>query len=228
MLGGIGVIMILIGIIGYYRVKHSRYRAVSEERASIARDIHDTVAQGYAGITLQLEAAEQTIDRDPERTRALLREALQLVRHSRDESHLSIDILRSMSRNDRLDVLVTHCIQQLRSASRATIEQQVSGEPATLSYKLVNNLFRIAQEALSNAVNHSGADKILVRVGYRKEGVLIEVQDDGKGFDPDNIPGPENGHFGLVGIRERCAAINARLELESTSSGTLIRVRADA
>ncbi len=228
MLGGIGVIVILIGIIGYYRVKHSRYRAVSEERASIARDIHDTVAQGYAGITLQLEAAEQTIDRDPERTRALLREALQLVRHSRDESHLSIDILRSMSRNDRLDVLVTHCIQQLRSASRATIEQQVSGEPATLSYKLVNNLFRIAQEALSNAVNHSGADKILVRVGYRKGGVLIEVQDDGKGFSLEDIPGPEKGHFGLVGIRERCAAINAKLELESTSSGTLIRVRADA
>lgn len=228
MLGGIGVILILLGIIGYYRIKHSRYRAVSEERASIARDIHDTVAQGYAGITLQLEAAEQTIDRDPERTKALLREALQLVRHSRDESHLSIDILRSMSRNDRLDVLVTHCIQQLRSASPATIEQHVSGEPTTLSYKLVNNLFRIAQEALSNAVNHSGAGTIVVRVGYRKGGVLIEVEDDGEGFNPLIIPGPEKGHFGLVGIRERCAAINAKLELESNSRGTLIRVRVDA
>jgi signal transduction histidine kinase len=228
MLAGIGIILILLGIIGYYRIKHSRYLAVSEERASIARDIHDTVAQGYAGITLQLEAAERTIDHDPERTKVLLNEALQLVRHSRDESHLSIDILRSMSRNDRLDVLVTHCIQQLRTASRAAIEQQVTGEPPTLSYKLVNNLFRIAQEALSNAVSHSGAARIDVRVGYRKGTVQIEVEDDGTGFDPGCIAGSEKGHFGLVGIRERCAAINAKLDVDSTSKGTLIRVRVDA
>jgi two-component sensor histidine kinase len=227
-LGGLGIILILLGIIGYYRIKHSRYLAVSEERASIARDIHDTVAQGYAGITLQLEAAEQTIERDPARTKALLKEALQLVRHSRDESHLSIDILRSMSRNDRLDVLVTHCVQQLRTASSAAIEQQVTGEPPILSYKLVNNLFRIAQEALSNAVSHSGAAKIDVRVGYHKGAVQIEVEDNGTGFDQECIAGPEKGHFGLVGIRERCAAINAKLDVDSTPNGTLIRVRVDA
>jgi len=227
LLGGIGTILILIGINSYYRIKHSRYRAVAEERANIARDIHDTVAQGYAGITLQLEAAQQVIGRDPERAGALLNEALQLVRHSRDESHLSIDILRSLSRNDRLDVLVAHCIAQLRTASGAAIEQQVTGEPAVLSYKLVNNLFRIAQEALANAVNHARASKIVARVNYQKRGVVIEVQDDGKGFDPRSVPGPDEGHYGLVGMRERCSAINAKLDLESTSNGTLIRVRVD-
>ena len=224
-LGGLGIILILIGINGYYRIKHSRYRAVAEERASIARDIHDTVAQGYAGITLQLEAAQQTIERDPERARALLNEALQLVRHSRDESHLSIDILRSLSRNDRLDILVAHCIQQLRPTSGAAIEQQVTGEPAALSYKLVNNLFRIAQEALANAVHHANAGRIVVRIGYQKSEVLLEVEDNGKGFDPGAIPGLNDGHFGLTGMRERCAAINSKFVLESTPSGTLIRVR---
>jgi two-component sensor histidine kinase len=225
MLGGIGVILILIGISGYYRIQHSRYRAVAEERANIARDIHDTLAQGYAGISLQLEAAQQTIQRDPERAAALLNEALQLVRHSRDESHLSIYILRSLSRNDRLDVLISHCIMQLGAVSTTRIEQQVTGEAEALSYNLVNNLFRIGQEAITNAVHHANADRIVVRVGYQKGGVLLEVEDNGMGFDPGSIPGPDQGHFGLTGIRERCAAINSKFELKSTVGGTLIRVR---
>jgi anti-sigma regulatory factor (Ser/Thr protein kinase) len=225
LVGAAGVILILTCILGYYRIKHSRYRAVAEERANIARDIHDTLAQGYAGITLQLEAAQQTIQRDPERAEVLLNEALQLVRHSRDESHLSIDVLRSLSRNDRLDVLISHCIVQIQAASGAMIEQQVSGEAADLSYHLVNNLFRIAQEAIANAVHHANADRIVVRVEYRKKETLLEVEDNGIGFDPGRIPGTDQGHFGLTGMRERCAAINAEFELRSTSSGTLVRVK---
>ncbi len=227
LLGGIAALLVSLGIIALNHIRHSRYRAVAEERASIARDLHDTLAQGYAGITLHLEAAQQMIKRDPERAAALLNEALQLVRHSRDESHISIDILRSLSRNDRLDVLVARCVRQLRSASETIIEQQVTGEAAALSYNLVNNLFRIVQEALSNAVHHAKAGKIMVRVCYRQSGVLIEIEDDGKGFDPQRIPGPEEGHFGIVGMRERCAAINAIFQLESAANGTLVRVRAE-
>jgi signal transduction histidine kinase len=228
MLAGVAVLLISIGVTAYYHVRHSRYRAVAEERASIARDLHDTLAQGYAGITLQLEAAQQMIERDPDRAAALLNEALQLVRHSRDESHISIDILRSLSRNDRLDVLVSRCVQQLRAGSDTSIEQQVTGEASVLSYTMVNNLFRIVQEALSNAVKHAKAARIVVRVSYQKNGVLIEVEDDGSGFDPMRVPGPENGHFGIAGMRERCAAINAIFQLESATRGTLVRVRAEA
>jgi signal transduction histidine kinase len=227
LLGGISIIPILMGIIGYYRVKHSRYRAVAEERANIARDIHDTLAQGYAGISLQLEAAQHAIGRDSGKAEALLNEALQLVRHSRDESHVSIDILRSLSRNDRLDVLIARSIRQLRRGSDAVIEQQVSGPLIALSYKIVNNLVRIVQEALVNAVKHAHAAKIVVRIVYHRKNILIEVEDNGTGFDPDKIPGPDEGHFGLIGMRERCAAINAFLDLESSPSGTLVRVRAD-
>ncbi|MGH9607559.1 MAG: sensor histidine kinase [Terracidiphilus sp.] len=227
LLGGIGAICFLVAISGYYRFEHSRFRALAEERATIARDIHDTLAQGYAGITLQLEALEQTLERDPQRARDLLKESLQMVRHSRDESHLSIDILRSFSRNERLDALVAHCIQQLSTASGAAIEQQVTGEPVPLSYKQVSNLFRITQEALTNAVNHARASKIIVRIGYGKRGVTTEVEDDGIGFDPVRVSGLGQGHFGLIGMRERCAAINANLEIESTTDGTSVRVRLD-
>ncbi len=225
-LAAIGTILILIGISGWNYVRHARYRAVAEERASIARDLHDTLAQGYAGITLQLEAAQQTIGRDPEKAEVLLNEALQMVRHSRHESHLSIDILRSLSRNHRLDELVSRCVQQMRGASQASIEQQIWGEPIVLSYTMVNNLFRIVQEALANAVHHSRAGAIVVKIEYRKHGIQIEVKDNGRGFNPTDVPGPEEGHFGLVGMRERCAAINAKLELQSETAGTLVRVKA--
>lgn len=228
LLAGLAIILILICINGYYRIQHVRYRAVAEERANIARDIHDTLAQGFAGIALQLEAAEQTIERDPRQAKALLKEALQLVRHSRDESHLSIDILRSLSRNDHLDVLISHCILQMRAASGTAIEQEVSGEPLPLSFDLVNNLFRIVQEAVANAIRHANASQVHVRIHYEKNGVLLEVEDNGSGFDPGNIPGANEGHYGLTGMRERTAAINSELQIESTSRGTLIRVRAAA
>ncbi len=227
LLGGISVILILSAISFAIHIRHARYRAVAEERASIARDLHDTLAQGYAGITLQLEAAQHMILRDTERAGSLLNEALQLVRHSRDESHLSIDILRSLSRDGRLEVLVSRCVQQLRAGCDGRIEQHVTGNPTVLSYSMVNNLFRIVQEALANAVNHSHAARIAVRVDYRKHGVLIEVEDNGTGFNPCSVPGPEEGHFGLVGMRERSASINAKFELQSAASGTIVRVRAD-
>lgn len=227
LVGGIALIVLLAAISFGIHIRHARYRAVAEERASIARDLHDTLAQGYAGITLQLEAAQQMIGRNTERAGELLGEALQLVRHSRDESHLSIDVLRSLSRDSRLEVLVSRCIQQIRSGYGGRIEQQVSGSPTVLSYSMVNNLYRIVQEAISNAVSHSHAARIVVRVDYRKHGVLIEVEDNGTGFNLGGVPGPEDGHFGIVVMRERCGSINAKFELQSASSGTIVRVRAD-
>lgn len=221
-----GIILVLSGISAWNHVSHARYRAVAEERASIARDLHDTLAQGYSGITLQLEAAQQMIERDPERAETLLNGALQLVRHSRDESHLSIDILRSLSRDSRLDVLIGRSVQKFQLACESQIEVSVTGTPPMLSYHQVNNLFRIVQEGLANAVTHARALHIAVRIDYRKDSVQVEVADDGRGFEPSKVPGPEDGHFGLVGMRERCDAINAKLELQSAGGGTIVRVRA--
>jgi signal transduction histidine kinase len=224
LLAGILAFAILISVQIYSRITHERYRAVAEERASISRDIHDTLAQAFAGITLQLEAAVRTIERDPGRARAYLHEALHLVRHSRDESHLSIEMLRSSSRSDRLDALIARCILQMKSASGSEIEQQVEGEPVPLSYNLVNQLFRIVQEALANAVRHAQATRISVRIFYEPRQLRLEVQDNGRGFDLSETPGPAQGNFGLTGMRERAAAIGSQFHLQSGTEGTMIRV----
>lgn len=224
LLASILAFAILISVQIYSRITHERYRAVAEERASISRDIHDTLAQAFAGITLQLEAAERPIERDPGRARGYLHEALHLVRHSRDESHLSIELLRSSSRSDRLEGLIARCILQMKSASGSAIEQRVEGEPIPLSYNLVNQLFRIVQEAIANAVRHANASTISVRVFYEQRRLRLEVQDNGQGFDPSQIPGPAQGNFGLTGMRERAEAIGSQFHLQSGVEGTLIRV----
>jgi signal transduction histidine kinase len=225
LLAGLAAIVALIVFQIYARSRHARYRAVAEERANISRDIHDTLAQGFAGITLQLQAAEQMLERDPQRARSYLEEALHLVRHSRNESHLSIEILRSAARNDRLDALIARCIAQMKSAGGPVIEQQIDGDPVSLSYDLLNQCFRIVQEALANAVRHAQASRILVRVTYRPRLLRLEVEDNGQGFDPARIPGPDQGSFGLTGMRERAASIHSRFDLESDARGTLIRVK---
>jgi len=228
LLAGVLVVLILISLNFYARVHHARYRAVAEERASIARDIHDTLAQTFAGMTLQLEAAQRTITRDPAQSRAFLREALQMARHSRDESHVSIEILHSLSRNERLEALISNCISKMHISTGLVIEQQVSGEPTALPYQVVNNLFRIGQEAIANSVRHANATQVTVRICYAKKEVLLEVEDNGSGFDPGRIPGTNHGHFGLTGMRERAAAIGSTLQLDSTQRGTRMQVRVAA
>lgn len=225
LLAGLLAIVVLIGFQMRARSRHAQYRALAEERANISRDIHDTLAQGFAGITLQLQAAERALEQNPQRARAYLHEALHLVRHSRNESHLSIEMLRSASRSERLDALIARCIAQMRVDSGSAIEQQVMGEPVPLSYNLLNQSFRIVQEAIANAVRHAQATSIWVRVFYEPRQLRLEVEDNGRGFDPTRIPGPEQGSFGLTGMRERAASLHSEFELESGSEGTLIRVK---
>jgi len=223
-LAGVFAIAVLSSFQLYARERHARFRALAEERANISRDIHDTLAQGFAGITLQLEAAERMLERDPQRARAYLQEALHLVRHSRNESHLSIEILRSASRSDPLDALIGRCVAQMRVDAGSAIEQQITGNPVPLSYNLLNQCFRIVQEGIANAVRHAGASTIWVRVGYEAERLRLEVEDNGHGFDLAAIPGPEQGSFGLTGMRERAASIDSDFHVESGPHGTLIRV----
>ncbi len=125
-------------------------------------------------------------------------------------------------------MLISNCISKMRVSTGFVIEQQVSGEPTPLSYQVVNNLVRIGQEAIANSIRHSNATQVTVRICYGKRELLLEVEDDGSGFDPNQTPGPNDGHFGLTGMRERAAAIGSTLQLESTSSGTLMRVRVSA
>jgi signal transduction histidine kinase len=105
------------------------------------------------------------------------------------------------------------------------IEIQTSGAPRKLPARVENNLLRITQEALANAIKHANAKTILIRLDYQKEKVVLTIHDDGVGFDVANAPGISGGHFGLLGMRERAERSGATFSLVSNhESGTEIVV----
>src|SRR5438876_9089797 len=178
--------------------------ATIEERNRLAREIHDTLAQGLAAITLQLEAADVLAESHAERAQEAIRRALSLARSNLEEARRSVIDLRAASLQDRtlteaLAALVQEGCEE-RSAQVEFAYTPVHNFPV-LSPRLEESLYRIAQEALANACNHAQAQYISVTLTLDEEGVQMMIQDDGRGFDPEKVTGQtgvgHEGHFGL-------------------------------
>ncbi|MBW4026694.1 sensor histidine kinase [Acidipila rosea] len=219
---GIAVIA-FAGVVLHIRNLRLRFRAVMEERSRIARDIHDTMAQGFAGIALQLQAAEQVLTRDAASAAQHLALGLQMVRHSRSESHLAIQTLRALSRSESLQNLLRQSATQMTTGTDLRISLSVQGSESRLPYEITAQLYRIGQEAVANAVRHAQASHIRLRIEYRKTAILLEVEDDGIGFNAEGVL-DEMQHFGLVGMRERVEALRGKLAIQSSRSGTCLTV----
>ena len=200
-----------------------RFRAVTEERLRIARDIHDTMAQGFAGIALQLQAAEHTLPSLAAETKRHLDLALGMVRHSRRESHRSIQMLRSLAAENSLATMLEQAARQAAEGSPVRIEVGVRGVEPKLPYDTAIQLYRIAQEAIANAVQHASAHTIHLSLDFGKDEIALSVIDDGHGFDPTVLK--TNGeHFGLAGIGERVEGLRGRFHLESSTAGSRLSI----
>ena len=211
-------LLFLLGYLQWQHVRSARLRAVLEERGRIARDIHDTLAQGFAGITLQLESAEVFMQKDADAAWRALKLALQMVRRSRTDSHASIRVLRSLSRDESLHMLFEVGIAEFASKN-LSVMHYTEGSPYATSYEITNQLFHIGMEAFANAVQHAHASEISLTTQYDKQDIAVSVIDNGCGFDPAAIAGAQHGHLGLTGMRERAASIGAKLTID-TSPGT--------
>jgi signal transduction histidine kinase len=196
-----------------------RFRAVMDERSRLAREMHDTLAQGFSGVALQLEtlAHELRGSRQTPLARQQLDIALKMVRHSREEAYSSIFILRSLAREnlDFLKVLVDDA-RLKHGAQHVEMITATTGGPFLLSADTAHNLIRIGQEAVTNAIRHSGASRIELSIEYSDTALTLCISDNGKGFDVTNANSSEIGHFGLTGMRERAARINAIVRIESS------------
>lgn len=228
-LGAAAVVLLSI----FYRLRsralNLRFQLIVEERGRIAREMHDTLAQGFSGLTYQLEGLARELDASVEK-RSIeehLGMALQLVRHCREEAHRSIFALRSLTQTDPdlLTLLMSSC-DSIRTGNGVRIVKVSEGKPTPIVDEVLNHLLRIGQEAITNALRHSGASEIEVAVRYRDSEILVEVTDDGKGFEVGAVRPAEAGHFGIMGMKERAKHINACLVIESTpGSGTKVSVR---
>ena len=240
--------------------------ATIEERNRLARDIHDTLAQGLAAITLQLEAADALAESRPQRAHEAVQRALALARANLDEARRSVMDLRAAP-------LQEHTLPEALALLADTIDDLTIDYTYTpeihfpvLPTRIEVGLYRVAQEALTNIHKHAEARHVEMRLLFcddeegemllgddRKQvypqgdappidddngqflpiggaplggcpGILLSIQDDGHGFDPDVVPRDEN-HFGLLGMSERVKLLGGRMYLQSTpGSGTYIVV----
>lgn len=198
--------------------------AVKDERQRIARELHDTIEQELAGLSIQLRNARQRLAGTPEQARTAIELAEQMLRHCREEARTSIRDLRSVAREQRgLRGALEEVLAPLAAECGANYSIEVEGQPGSLAGPVELHLLRLAQEAVANAARHASANEIRVRLAFTTDAVTLEIRDDGCGFDP-TAPAPR-GHFGMLGLRERADKLHAELTITSApGSGTTIRV----
>jgi two-component system NarL family sensor kinase len=184
-----------------------------EERNRLAREIHDTLAQGLTATALQLESADALLDAGSERAHEPLRRALSLTRSNLEEARRSVLDLRASPLEGR----------PLSEAINALVERWEAETGIAVRYRAVNGsrplppsveaaLYRICQEALTNVARHAGAERATVRLVATPDRVRLVVEDDGRGFDASEVP--EDRH-GIVGMRERAEVLGGTLEVRS-------------
>lgn len=196
-----------------------------EERARLAREIHDTVAQGLSATALRLETADALLEAgaDPAKVRGVVEQALQLTRANLEETRRSVLDLRAAPLEGRAfsDVL-PDLVGQLTAATDIEPSIEIVGAPYPLPVRVEIGLYRITQEAIANVIRHAEATRLAVHMTVTPERVELRVEDNGKGFDPAQVP---KGRFGLIGINERARLLGGTAVLCSEPGiGTSIRV----
>ncbi|HLU31728.1 MAG TPA: sensor histidine kinase [Acidimicrobiia bacterium] len=201
-------------------LEQAQDRAVSEERERMAREIHDTIAQGLIGIITQLETG-RVLD-DPAEVGRRIDNATHLARESLEEARRSVNALRPADLEERgLPTALGDTVVRWSQLNHIPAEMSVTGETQDLHPETEVTLLRVAQEALSNVAKHADARQVRVTLSYMEDMVNLDVKDDGRGFDPVS----RNGGFGLTAMRQRVDGLGGSLSVESgDGSGTAMSV----
>jgi signal transduction histidine kinase len=209
--------------------KRQQYQAVLTERSRVARELHDTLEQGLAGIALQLEAVAGSLTASPEGARHSLDVARQMLRYSQEEARRSVMDLRSQALESRdLAGALTDLASQMTWGTNASADVRVEGAARRLDASEEHHLLRIGLEALTNALKHSGARHITIMLRFRPDATDLVVQDDGCGLG-DGARDVRGGHFGLLGIRERVDKLGGVLQISGEPGlGTRLSVTVPA
>jgi signal transduction histidine kinase/ligand-binding sensor domain-containing protein len=204
-----------------------QFALVIEERARMAREIHDTLLQSLVGLTLQLDALATQSETAPALVRQLTRIRRQVERYIR-ETRQSIWHLRAPMLETRdLVTALREAGESLTARGDVRLEYTVTGTPARLAPRVDEQLLRIGQEAISNAVRHSQSSVVRVVLEFGPAAVRLRVQDEGRGFDRASGAANPEQHLGLTSMVERAFRIGARLEIVSRpGAGATVEVTA--
>jgi PAS domain S-box-containing protein len=201
----------------------SRQAAVLAERNRLARDIHDTLAQGFTGIIIQLEAADDATSQGlAKEAGEHVRRAGVLARESLQEARRSVRALRPQALEHMdLSEALKQMLRKMTEGTALRTKLSIFGTPSLLAADWEEHLLRICQEVLTNTLRHSQAGKFDVGLAFTSDAICLELRDDGRGFQPS--ANPEG--FGLLGIRERVEGMGGAFALDSSpGKGTCISV----
>ncbi|WP_353069630.1 two-component regulator propeller domain-containing protein [Tunturibacter empetritectus] len=227
------LLLLLIAAIALalYRLRvrrlESQFQAVLAERNRVAREIHDTLAQSFVGVSVQLELTSQLLaqsqvsaaSQQVDRTRTYVREGLADARRS-------IWNLRAITAQNSLPTRLTQLAEQW-SQKKLNTRLNISGTYRPLAQSFEDEVFRIAQESLANAARHANATQVSADLNYNSTRLTLRISDNGSGFSLAEEHLSANGHFGIKGMRERAAQINARLTIKSSpEDGTTVILEA--
>ncbi|MFI5674761.1 sensor histidine kinase [Streptomyces cellulosae] len=204
----------------------AREAGVADERRRLAAEIHDTLAQGLTGIIAQLQVVAGTPD--PAAAREHLDRAAALARHSLGEARRSVHNLAPVALdNDGLPEALRKTVAEWGERTGVRAGFTVTGTAEHLHEEVAATLLRIVQEALSNVSRHAHAPRVGVTLSFMGDEVLLDIRDDGRGFDPLAVPErTSSGGFGLDGMRARAERIAGSLTVESEPGhGTAVSAR---
>lgn len=197
--------------------------AALQERQRLARELHDSVSQALYGISLGAHTAGEALESDPEQAMASIEYVIALAEAGLAEMRALIFELRPESLEiEGLVAALTRQVAVLRTRYKLTVDATLDNEP-DLPPEMKHALYRVAQEALHNIVKHARASTVALRLARQENEIILQVHDNGKGFDP---AGPFPGHFGVRSMQERTARMGGTLTIESApGQGTCIDVR---
>ena len=195
---------------------------LASERQRMARELHDTLAQGVAGLVLQLEAMKAHLSAGREgRVAEIIDQSLSRARSTLADSRAAIDDLRAVPVN--LPDAISTKIERFTKATGVTYELSLSLEGYEPVSKINDHLLRVLSEALANITRHAQASQIWVLLKVEGKQLTLEIRDNGRGFEPEKAT--KAGHYGLLGMRERARLVNGSLSVESSAGqGTSIRL----
>ena len=206
--------------------EHRRKASVLEERNRSAREIHDTLAQSFTGILLQLRVAQRISEREPGEAWSLIERVGELAQEGLAAARRSVWDLQpeAVEYSDFAGVLTQH-VEQLTASTTVRLELSIHGTPRDLPPSVGMDLIRIAQESLMNALRHARAKFVCLDVTFGAESLILRVQDDGIGFDVKRRTA--GGGFGLIGMNQRAERLGAHLTVTTQpGKGTEIAVTA--
>jgi signal transduction histidine kinase len=214
-------------------VAQAREAGVHDERQRLAREIHDTLAQGLTGIITQLQAADRARER-PEAWQHHMDQVMALARESLTAARRSVAALGPPELEDsRLPEAIADLLARWSMTSTVPTQVQTVGDPRPILAELEITLFRVAQEALTNVAKHARASLVVVTLSYLDDLVMLDVRDNGVGFERDAVASrsaaADGSGYGLRGIRQRLDRVQGTLEIESgAGEGTVVNASVPA